>query len=156
MQLGKLFITDLRIFQAKRLQHSDDDLGHTKAREPFMVGWDNEPWRPLAAGVMEHVFVCHHVLVPEFAFPNVGGGKLPVFFFLLDPFEEAHPLLLLRNAQKELQDKDAVVYQVALEAIDLFESPFPNRAVFFDRADALLLEGQDAPGQLRPPRNKTD
>ena len=114
---------------------------HDNDKAPKHELWaarDNKPWRPLAAGVMEHVFVRHHVLVPELAFPNVGGGKLPVFLFLLDPFEEAHPLFLLRNVQEELQDNDAVVQQVALEAIDLFESPFPNRSVFFDRRQMLF------------------
>ena len=64
------------------------------------------------------------------AFQDVGGRKLPVFLFFLDPFEEALFLFLLRNIQKKLQDDDAVVDQVALKTIDLFESTFPNRLVF--------------------------
>jgi len=76
-----------------------------------MVGWDNEPWRPLGAGVMEHVFVCRHVLVPDLGVSRMSAAeKLPVFsLFARSVLRKAHPLLLLRNVQEELQDYDAVV-----------------------------------------------
>lgn len=146
-----------RIFQAQRLECGDNNLGDTKVCEPFVVSWDNEPWRPICARLIEHLLVCFHIVVPILSFPDVGSGKFPVFFFPFDPFEKSRFLFLLRNVQEKLQNNDAIAYQVSLETIDFFKSPFPKSIRFCrEWEDVVVPEGPGGPGSPTPLRSTTD
>ena len=46
-------------------------------------------------------------MLPEFAFFDVGGAKIPVLFGLVDAGEETLPLLLLREMKEEFDDAGA-------------------------------------------------
>ena len=68
---------------------------------------------------------------------GVVGGKLPVFFGLLDALEEPLLLLFVGDMEKELADGDAVARQVALEAADILKTFLLD--IFCDQVGRQLL-----------------
>ena len=77
---ANLFKVDsgLGVFHVQRFQLLDDDARNGQIAEPFVVGWNDEPWRVLCAASGESVFVPGHVVLPEGALPVIGFADLPV------------------------------------------------------------------------------
>src|SRR4030095_15895454 len=66
--------------------------------------------------------------------------KLPVLGLVVQPQQEAPPLLRARDVQEEFSDGDAVPSQVLLEIPDLRESLLPDAVVNQFRREPLLLQ----------------
>src|SRR5215510_12525285 len=80
----------------------------------------------LGRGISDGVLISSHVVVPILALFDVTGGKLPVFFRLLDPFEKPLFLLLLGDVEKELANDNAITGKISLEVPDVLEALLPN------------------------------
>jgi hypothetical protein len=113
----------------------DDDAG-----EPFIIGGHDVPRGLFGGGVTDHLLVGCHVVVPEPAFTDVGGGELPVFGGIIQAFEEAAFLFLFGNMEEELTDDDSVAGEVAFEVADICEAVFPD--LRGDQLRGQLLAGQ--------------
>src|SRR5215203_3521659 len=118
----------LRVLQAERLNRVHQNGGHDASRNPLVVGGNHPPRRPLRARLRDGVFVRLLVVIPVLPLLQVRGGELPILVGLLEPFEEALLLFLLRHVEEELQDERAVAGQVALEAVDVIIAIVPESA----------------------------
>src|SRR6185295_5581287 len=65
---------------------------HGQPRKPFSIRRYDMPRRPLAAGVVEDIFVGLHVVVPTRPFLDVTNRELPILICLINPLEK--PFLL--------------------------------------------------------------
>ena len=93
------------------------------------------------ARLRQHVAERLLVVVPVGPFLGIVGRELPVLPGLVDPGQEAAPLLLLAQVEEQLDDPIALVGQVALPVVDLAEAPLPDPATLRARRD--LLVGED-------------
>src|SRR5215813_712387 len=94
----------------------------------------------LGRGISDGVLISSHVVVPILALFDVTGGKLPVFFRLLDPFEKPFFLLLLGDVEKELANDNAITSKISLEVPDVLEALLPNVLRHQLRRQLLPLE----------------
>src|SRR5665811_2473778 len=56
-----------------------------------------------------------HIVLPEFSLLDIRNAEFPVLFRLVDAFEKALALLLLRQVEIELYDADSVAVEVSLQ-----------------------------------------
>src|SRR5271155_5509059 len=76
--------------------------------------------------VDDHVFVGSHVVVPILAFADVGGRKLPVLFWFLQPLEETELLFLPGEIEEEFANYDSIARQITFESADVLEALLPD------------------------------
>src|SRR5579863_4499000 len=69
----------------------------------------------VCTGCSEALFVCLHVMLPEFPFLNICVAELPVLLRLVDTRQKAFSLLLFREVEEELDDASAVGVKVFLK-----------------------------------------
>ena len=81
-------------------------------------------------------------MVPEFALLNVGKAELPVLFLLIDAFEKALSLLLLREVQEELDDAGSIAVEVSFQIDNGFRTVFALYCLLVTRhlRESLTLE----------------
>src|SRR5687767_6219553 len=90
-----LFLGHLRERDAQIVDRPGDDAGHERTRHVFVVGGDHPPWRPLGAGVLDHVLERVLILVPVLPLVEIAEREFPKLLRVLQPFHEALALLLL-------------------------------------------------------------
>src|ERR1039458_1718886 len=81
----------------------------------LVVGGNDIPWRILGTCCTKAFLICLHVMLPEFSFLDVHNAEFPVLFRLVDAFEKALSLLLLRQVEIELYDEGSVAVKVSLQ-----------------------------------------
>src|SRR4030095_8159243 len=79
--------------------------------------------------------------VPWRALARVRGRELPVLVRKVEASHEALLLLLLRDVQEELADRDAVPGRVGVEAVDVLIALLPD--VLADDGGRQLLGGEE-------------
>ena len=79
-----------------------------------------------SAGIADHVLVGVHVPVPQLSLGEIGHGEFPALGGLVQAREQTALLLLLGDAQVELDHHGAVAHEVALESIDVTEPLLPD------------------------------
>src|SRR5262249_14158816 len=112
--------------EGQRTQPPDYRRGHNEAGGPIVVRGHPRPWSIPCPRIFGGVLISSHVVVPILALFDVTGGKLPVFFRLLDPFEKPFFLLLLGDVEKELANDNAITSKISLEVPDVLEALLPN------------------------------
>jgi hypothetical protein len=95
-----------------------DNLGHDQSRILFVVGGHEIPRGIARARRAQAFLVGLHIVLPEFAFFDVGGAEFPVLFGLVDAGEETLPLLLLREMKEEFDDAGAVGMEMPFQIRD--------------------------------------
>jgi hypothetical protein len=110
------------------LEDLDDDAGHAEVPRLPVVARHDVPGRPGGVAPAQELIVGRGVLVPEVALVEIARVELPVLLGVVQPFEELLPLLLPRDVEVELEDRDMVLGQVALERVDLVVAPLPGCA----------------------------
>src|SRR6185369_1733827 len=83
-----------RILQVHRLQFCHDDVGHRRVSEPFVVGGNDVPRRPLGARLTERLFEGFTIIVPVPTLVNVSKRELPILFRRVEPRQKPFALLL--------------------------------------------------------------
>src|SRR5215469_3404837 len=85
------------ITQIEVLQRMNNRRGHHQARVPFLVCRHHVPWRGRCRRLLDHFFVCAHVIVPSSPLQQVGIGKFPVLLGLIEAIEKPLLLFFLRD-----------------------------------------------------------
>ena len=75
------------------------------------------------------------------SFADIRRRELPVLLGLVEPFEEALALFVLRDVQEELADEHALARKVALVGVDVLEPFAPD--VLGDKVRRQLLLRED-------------
>src|SRR5664279_5016112 len=71
-ELRTLSVRKPWVLQVHALQSVHDDVGDGQMREPLVIGWNDVPGRMLGAGVVDHVLVRCHVVIPAAPLVQVG------------------------------------------------------------------------------------
>ncbi len=113
---------------------------HRQPHEPFVIGGNDVPGRPLRAGRLQHLLIGLLIFVPVLAFFDVTPGELPVFLRLVDPIQKPLFLFFLGYVQEALQNVGPIFGHVFFEVVDLLETLLPD-AFGIDRlGQALRLQ----------------
>ena len=92
----------------QRFDGVDDGGGDGDAGEPFAVGRNDVPRRPLRRGVPDGVFVRLHVFHEMRPLADIRERELPVLVRFFEPLQEAPSLFFFRHVQEEFADDDAL------------------------------------------------
>jgi len=92
-----------------------------------VIARDHVPGRVLGVATTQHVAKRHPVGLPLFAFDQILRIELPLFARLMDTLFEPAPLLGLADVQEEFHHMDAVLYEHALEIVNLAVTRLPDR-----------------------------
>src|SRR3954447_4486061 len=134
-------LADRRVLRIDLGQRVHQHGGDGDPQEPLVVGGDHVPRRVLRARRGQHLRERRLVLVPVLALPDVVRVELPVLLRIVDPPEEPAALLLLREVQEQLHDREAVLDEEALPVVDLAVAPLPHAVVA--GGGGQLLAGED-------------
>src|SRR5262249_46819433 len=92
---------------------------HGDARPPFVLCRDEVPGCVLRVGLVEHFLGGVHVSRPLLPIAPIVRSDLPLLELARLSLVKARELLLLRDVEKELRDRHAVVDERLLELVDL-------------------------------------
>ena len=79
-------LVNLGITEIEFLQLGVNNAGDDKARKPFMICRDHIPGCPCRTGVIKHILIDSHIVIPKSALFGIIHRELPVFFRAIDPF----------------------------------------------------------------------
>ena len=102
--LRALSVRRRRVLQIHLLQRVHHDVGDGEMGEPLVIGGNDVPGRVRGAGVVDHVLVGGHVVVPAQPLVQVGLGKFPVLSRVIQSLQKSLLLLLFGDMQKKLQN----------------------------------------------------
>ena len=107
-----------RIAHFQSFERVEDDLGDNEPRIFLVVGGNDKPGRVISARRAEAFLVGLRVVVPEFALLQIRVAEFPIFLGVVDTFEKALALLLLREVEKDFDDASPVDVEVLFEIVD--------------------------------------
>jgi len=93
----------------------------------LVVGGNDIPGSVTCACGTEALLVRGHVAIPKLPLRDICSAEFPVTFRLIDAFEKALSLLLLREVEEELDDAGTVRVEVSLQVHDRTIPVVPNR-----------------------------
>src|SRR5213075_2785520 len=79
----------LRVSQIELSQPIDYCCSHDYAGKPFVIRRHDIPRRVLGCRLLDHLFVCFHVVVPKIALCCIIGRKLPVLQWIINPLKKS-------------------------------------------------------------------
>ena len=118
MQLTLTVRACFRIVHFQSFERVEDDLGDDQPRVFLVVGRNDKPRRVISARRAEAFLVGLRVVVPEFALLQIRVAEFPIFLGVVDTFEKALALLLLRQVEKDFDDASSVDIEVLFEIVD--------------------------------------
>src|ERR1700683_3584859 len=107
-QFALLLPADTGIGELQPGYRVENDLRDEQASILLVVSGNNIPGRFLGAGGGDAFPIDLHVLVPEFAFLDIGQAELPILVRIVDAGEETLALLVLGEMEEEFDDSCAV------------------------------------------------
>src|SRR5262249_35178169 len=120
---------DLRVAELELLHRFYDCGGNDEPGEPLVVSGHHEPRGVLRCRSLYRFLERVHVVVPEAALTDVGGGELPVLVRLIEALHEALLLLCARDMQKEFQNDRSLPAEIILEMRNVPEPFVPDSLV---------------------------
>ena len=117
----------LRQLQFHVFHRVGDDLRDREIAEPFVVRRNDVPRRVLLRAVRERILESVDVVVPVVALAVVRRADLPLPSGIVEPLLEAGKLLVLRDVEKEFQDRRVVgVVEKLLPLVDEVVARLPD------------------------------
>ena len=93
-------------------------MGHDQSRILFVVGGHEIPRGIARARRAQAFLVGLHIVLPEFAFLDIGRAELPVLVWLVDAGKEALALLILREMEEEFDNASPVGVEMSFQIRD--------------------------------------
>src|SRR3954464_3986939 len=134
------FVVHGRVLRIDACESVDDHAGHRDPQEPLVVRGDDVPGRVLRARPAQHLRERLLVLLPVAALLDVVRVELPVLLGVVDPPQEAPPLLLFGEVEEDLHHRKAVFDERSLPVVDLPVPALPDRSGARERGQLLALE----------------
>jgi hypothetical protein len=116
----------LGIFHLKLAQRVEHDLRYDQPRIFFVIGGNDMPGRVMGACRAQAFLIRIHVILPVASFVNIGQAEFPVPVRVVEPFEQAFPLFVLRKMKKDFDDLRAVAVEVFFHIHDGTIPVLPN------------------------------
>src|SRR5712692_6997374 len=108
----------VRVLRVHLLQRFDEDSRHRPVPVVLVVGRDHVPRRPSGRAACDGDAVCALVVVPVSTFVDVVHAELPLLVVILESVDQTFPLLLIGDMKADLDELDALVRDLPLEAVD--------------------------------------
>src|SRR5216684_9178474 len=108
----------VRVLRVHLLQRLDEDSRHRPVPVVLVVCRDHVPRRPSDRAACDGNAVCALVVVPVSTFVDVVNAELPLLVGILESVDQTFPLLLIGDMKANLDELDALVRDLPLEAVD--------------------------------------
>ena len=100
------------------IERIDENAGNGEIPKPFVIGWNNIPWRVRRGRLAYRIFEGRGISRPVFALGIIGIAYFPIPMRVLESFLEPGKLLFWTDVQIELEHACARLGKKFLELTD--------------------------------------
>ena len=126
LQFQAALLRGLGIRHLESLERIEDNSGNNQPGVLFIISGNNIPGRVMGAGRVQAILKGLSVAFPIFPLVNVREAEFPVLIRLINAFEEAPSLFVLRQMEEELDDTGAITMEMLLQVHDRTIPFLPN------------------------------